>query len=79
MPSEGLMVKYTWFMGPRTSSTLPIAVCFEIGQAEIPRKMSSEKTYLVFQVDRRIEVGDLWVRGLDHHLALTGMDKLAHL
>lgn len=73
------MVKYTWFMGPRTSSTLPIAVCFKTSQAGTLRKTGSETTYFVFQVDRRIEVRDLWVRGLDNHLALAGMDKLAHL
>lgn len=28
MPSVGLMVKKTWLMGPRTSSTLPTAVLF---------------------------------------------------
>ena len=32
MPSEGLMVKKTWLMGPRTSSILPMAVCGEAGK-----------------------------------------------
>lgn len=36
-------------------------------------------TYLVLEVDRGIEVRDLGVGRLDHHLALAGVDELAHL
>ena len=38
-----------------------------------------ETTYLVLEVDRGIEVRDLGVGRLDHHLALAGVDELAHL
>ena len=41
--------------------------------------MLGGETYLVLEVDRRIEVRDLGVGGLNHHLALAGVDELAHL
>lgn len=37
------------------------------------------ETHLVLEVDRGVEVRDLGVGRLNHHLALAGVDELAHL
>jgi hypothetical protein len=47
-----------------------------IGHDGLWGKMQS---YLVLEVNGCVEVGDLRVGGLDHHLALAGVDELAHL
>ncbi len=81
MPSEGLIVKKSWFMGPRTSSTLPTAVCW-IVESMVSHGLKvqrGKRAYLVLEVDGCVEVGDLGVGGLDNHLALAGVDELAHL
>ena len=69
-------------MGPRTSSTLPTAVwggCEQGIGREDAWLGGGEETYLVLEVDRGIEVRDLGVGRLNHHLALAGVDELAHL
>lgn len=35
--------------------------------------------YLIFEVDRCIEVWDLGIYRFAHHLAFTSMDELSHL
>jgi len=78
------MVKKSWLMGPRTSSILPIDVYSVLSQKRIPKTASSGQTrpevpYLVLEVHRCVEVRDLGVYALAHHLAFACVHKLTHL
>lgn len=83
MPSEGLMVKKSWLMGPRTSSSLPIDVCFRYvsitGRDCVKPSDESVVTYLVLEVYRCVEVRNLGVYALADHLAFACVHELAHL
>lgn len=79
IPSWGLMVKYTWLMGPRTSSILPMGVY----QKRIVSKLVSDRhfpvSYLVLQIDGGVEVRNLGVDRFANHLAFTSMHDSTHL
>lgn len=79
MPSDGLMVKKSWLMGPRTSSILPMDVFCSMLVFGCGFVVGRTETYLVLEVYRRVEVRDLGVDALADYLSLAGVHKRAHL
>lgn len=73
-------MKYTWLIGPRTSSTLPIGVCENSSVSLIHLRSSHwNVSYFVLEVDGRVEVRDLGVDRFANHLSFAGVHDTTHL
>jgi hypothetical protein len=80
MPSWGLIVKKTWFSGPRISSTFPMGVCRSVSYHLCLKAHFKEWRcgYLVLEVNGRIEVGYLGVYRFAEHFVFDIVHELAH-
>ena len=75
IPSWGLIVKYTWLIGPSISSTLPIGVFHGLASMSTKALATAD---LVLEIYWGVKIWYFGIDGLADDFAFGGMEKTSH-